>query len=134
MEKNYFHNLYKNIKKYNFRLKNNYYIINKINSLIGGTLEDEKIEEVARALQEIDTDLTNYMQQSQQQNEQQNTEYNTFVSQVNSFLDVVKPYIDRQQTLGTHLTGIGLDDAKLQQLESIQTTFESIQEKVSQLI
>ncbi len=129
MEKKYFYNLYNNIKKFNLKIKNNYYIKNKIINLIGGD-RDADILSMEQTLNTINNDLTTYMQNQ----EQQNTENNDFVTSIESFLQVAEPYITKQQALSTQLSGVGLDDAKLQRLEKIQNTFDEIQTKISKLV
>jgi hypothetical protein len=47
MEKNYLHNLYKNLKLYDINISNNKYLKNKINDLIGGATPEEQAAELA---------------------------------------------------------------------------------------
>lgn len=129
MEKIYFYNLYRNLNKYNIKISNNDYIKNKINKLIGGTPEQD-LQQLETSLITINTDLDNYLRT----NTQQEQEFNQFISTITDFLTVIEPYIATQNQLSTQLSGVGLDDAKIQQLEQIKQTFNEIQTKISQLV
>jgi len=126
MEKNYLYNLYKNIKKYNLKINNNSYIINKINKLHGGIVDEA---EAKKNIADLDALLkipaappVPYADPYGSILEDLSREAEDFLRQFNEY----------KKKIESGISNITEDD--ISKLENIQKTFDDIKSKIDQLV
>ena len=122
MEKIYFYNLYKNIQKYNLKIDNNSYIINKINKLHGGLGDEEAKKNIAdldallnESTPEVPIDLRDQLIEE-------------LSKEAEDFLRIFEEYKNK-------ISGIGIvSEDDITKLNKIKETFDNIKTKIEQLV
>lgn len=134
MEKNYFYNLYKNIQKYNLKIDNNSYIINKINKLReggGGGNGDVSYGDAKTNIDELYALLEAPAAELVQQKvvDPRDSLLEALFSEAEDFL---KQFEEYKKNISSKIENITPDE--LQKLEEIEKTFNNIKTKIEQLI
>jgi len=125
MEKNYLYNLYKNIQKYDLKIDNNSYIINKINKinkLHGGLGDEEAKKNIAdldallnESTPEVPIDLRDQLIEE-------------LSKEAEDFLRIFEEYKNK-------ISGIGIvSEDDITKLNKIKETFDNIKTKIEQLV
>jgi hypothetical protein len=127
MEKNYFYNLYKNSQKYDIKINNNPYIINKINNLHGGV--DEEARKNVADLEALLNDPTQ-SPVPQLSVDPRDTLIQELMIGIEEFLRNFEEY---KQNISSKLPPVHTED-ELKNLEKIELTFKKIEEKIKQLV
>ena len=128
MEKKYLNNLYKNMQKYNIKINNNYYIINKIKNLIGGTL-DEKLGELETHLGYLTTGC-NEANIAREARDKQDVEQNKkLIDSMTEFLDLVETKYIKKSSIAT----TEINDETIDSLNKLNDIFDAIRTNVTEL-
>jgi hypothetical protein len=131
MEKNYFYNLYKNSQKYNIKINNNPYIINKINKInnLHGGVDNEEARRNVAALDALLNDPTQ-SQVPQLSVDPRDTLIQELMIGIEEFLRNFEEY---KQNISSKLPLVHTED-ELKNLEKIESTFKEIEEKIKRLV